>query len=155
MILYLGTSSLAKLYFKEQHSDTIKGWVHVAEAVATCRIAYTEMISALDLRYKGKDLTMNEYESVVKKFSKDWAHFAKIDFDDYDAGLLVKKYGLKRFGAIHLSAAKLLKTEQKKLLPLFKTLYRDHTDVSLFFSSVDEKLCRAASAEGLNVLPLY
>lgn len=123
--------------------------------MTTCRIAYAEMISALDLRYKIKDLTMNEYESVVKKFSKNWAHFAKIHFDDYDAGLLVKKYGLKRFGAVRLSAAKPLKTEQKKLLPLFKILYRDHSDVSLFFSSVDEKLYRAVSAEGLNVLPLY
>lgn len=154
MILYLGTSSLVKLYFKEPHSNTIKGWARVAEVVATCRIAYTEMISALDLRYKSKELTMNDYKSVVKKFSKDWAHFAKIDFDDYDAGLLVKKYGLKRFGAMHLSAVKLLKAEQKKLQPVFKTLHQDHTDVSLFFSSVDEKLCQAASAEGLNVLPL-
>lgn len=154
MILYLGSSSLVKLYFREPHSSTIMGWARAAEVVATCRIAYTEMISALDLRYKSKELTTNDYEAVVKKFSNDWAHFAKIDFDEYDAGLLVKKYGLKRFGAIHLSAAKLIKTEQKNLQPVFKTFRQDHADVSLFFSSVDEKLCRAASSEGLNVLPL-
>jgi hypothetical protein len=126
----------------------------MAEVVATCRIAYTEMISALDLRHKVKDLTLRDYELVMKKFSKDWPHFARIDFDDYEAGLLVKKYGLKRFGAIHLSAAKLIKAEQRNLLPLYKTLYRDHAEVPLFFSSADEKLCRAASSEGINVLPL-
>ena len=153
MILYLGTSSLVKMYFRETFSDIIKEWVRVAQIAATCRIAYTEVISALDLRYRNNDLTKSDYEVVLRKFSQDWAHFAKVDFDDYDAGMMIKKYGLTRFGAIHLSAAKLLKAEQKELLPVFKTLYHDQTDISLFFSSTDRHLCDAACSEGLNVLP--
>ena len=138
MILYLGTSSLVKLYVEENYSDVVREWVGEAEIVATCRVAYTEMISALELRFKQKDLLKNEYVHVTKRFSQDWLNFAVVDFDDREAGLLVKKYGLTRFAAMHLSAAKLIKKE--------------HHDISLSFSSVDENLCKAAAAEGLRVL---
>lgn len=140
MILYLGTSSLVKLYVEEKYSDVVREWVKEAEIVATCRVTYTEIISALELRFKQNDLSKNEYEHIMKRFSQDWLNFAVIDFDDREAGLLVKKYGLKRFDAIHLSAARLIKKE--------------HHDISLSFSSADENLCKAAAAEGLKVLSL-
>ena len=138
MILYLGTSSLVKLYVEEKYSDIVRDWVEKAEIVATCRVAYTEMISALELRVKQNDLSKNEYDLIMKKFSHDWLNFAIVDFDEREAGGLVKKYGLTRFAAIHLSAAKLIKKE--------------HHDISISFSSVDEKLCKAAVTEGLKVL---
>lgn len=138
MILYLGTSSLVKLYAGEKYSDVIREWVKEAEIVATCRIAYTEMISALELRFKQNNLSKSEYDLIIKRFSHDWLSFAIVDFDDCEAGLLVKKYGLKRFAAIHLSAAKLIKKE--------------HHDISLLFSSSDENLCKAAASEGFRVL---
>jgi predicted nucleic acid-binding protein len=140
MILYLGTSSLVKLYVDEQYSGTIREWVKEAEIIATCRVAYTEIISALELRLKQKDLSKSEYDLIVKAFSEDWLDLAIVDFDEKEAALLVKKYGLTRFDAIHLSAAKLI----KQVRP----------DVTLSFSSVDETLCKAAAAEGLNVLIL-
>lgn len=138
MILYLGTSSLAKLYVQEPFSDLVRAWVKEAEIVATCRVAYTEIIAALDLRFTGKDLTKDGYDLLVKDFSRDWANYAVVDFDELEAGRLVKKYGLRRFDAIHLSAAKLIKEA--------------HDDILLSFSSVNEKLCAAAAAEGIRVL---
>lgn len=138
MILYLGTSSLVKLYVEEKYSDVVREWVKEAEIVATCRVAYTEMISALELRFKQNDLTKSEYDLIVKRFSQDWLNFAIVDFDEREAGLFLKKYGLTRFDAIHLSAARLIKKE--------------HHDISLSFSSADENLCKAAAAEGLKVL---
>jgi predicted nucleic acid-binding protein len=142
------------MYLREPHSDTVKKWVQAAEIVATCRIAYTEVISALDLRFKKKDLTKAEYELAIKNFSSDWAHFAKTDFDEFDAGMMLKKYNLNRFGAIHLSAAKLLKAEYQILLKSKLPAKRQH-DFLLFFSSTDIRLCNAASSEGLTVLPLH
>lgn len=139
MILYLGTSSLVKLYVEENYSDIIRGWVEEAEIVATCRLAYTEVISALELRLKQGDLSKNDYELIVKRFSQDWLHYATVDFDEREAGFFVNKYGLRHFDAIHLSAAKLI--------------LKERNDVSLFFSSANEDLCKAASAEGLKVLP--
>jgi predicted nucleic acid-binding protein len=138
MILYLGASSLVKLYIQEPHTDLVRMWIREAEIVATCRVTYTEVISALEIRLKQNDLTMKDYDLIIKRFSKDWSEYATVDFDDREAALFLKKYNLKRFDAIHLSAAKLI---QKKRNGFF-----------LAFSSVDEKLCSAAEAEGLNVL---
>jgi predicted nucleic acid-binding protein len=138
MILYLGATSLVKLYSEEDHSDTVREWVKEAEIVATCRVAYTEVISALELKYREKDLSKSEYDLIVKKFSQDWLNFAIIDFDERESGLFVKKYGLTRFDAMHLSAAKLIRKESR--------------DILLSFSSVDESLRRAAVAEGISVL---
>lgn len=138
MILYLGTSSLVKLYVEEEYSDVVRGWVSNAEIIATCRVAYTEMISALEIRFNHNDLSKSDYKLILKRFSQDWLNFAIVDFDEREAGLLVKKYGLKRFAAIHLSAAKLIQKERN--------------DISVAFSSVDENLLNAAAAEGLKVL---
>ena len=77
MVLYLGTSSLVKMYLRETFSTVIKEWVQAARIAATCRIAYTEVISALDLRHKNNDLTKNDYELVLSKFSQDWARLPK------------------------------------------------------------------------------
>ncbi|MEW5745160.1 MAG: type II toxin-antitoxin system VapC family toxin [Nitrospirota bacterium] len=138
MILYLGTSSLVKLYAQEPYSDLVREWVREAEIVATCRVAYTEIISALDIRFTSKDLTKSDYDLLVKGISRDWSRLAVVDFDELEAGRLVKKYGLRRFDAIHLSAAKIIKKAQ--------------AGPSLSFSSADERLCGAAAAEGLRVL---
>ena len=138
MILYLGTSSLVKLYVEEKYSDVVRDWVEKAEIVATCRVTYTEIISALELRIKQNDLSKSDYELIMKRFAQDWLNFAIIDFDEREAGSLVKKYGLTRFAAIHLSAAKLIK--------------KNNQDISVSFSSVDDKLRKAALTEGLKIL---
>jgi len=54
-----------------------------------------------------------------------------------EAGSLAKKYGLRGFDAVHLSSAKLLKTQN---------------DISLAFSSFDEMLNKVAGGEGIEVL---
>jgi predicted nucleic acid-binding protein len=138
MILYLGTSSLVKLYVEEQYSEVVRGWIKDAEIVATCRVAFTEMISALELRFRQNDLSQSEYDLIVKRFTQDWLNFVIVDFDEREAGLFVKKYGLKRFNAIHLSAVKLIQKGQR--------------DIAIAFSSSDENLCKAAVSEGLKVL---
>ena len=138
MILYLGTSSLVKLYTEEKHSDMLRKWIHTAEVVATCRVAYTEMISALENRFRKKDISREHYNTLMTAFTKDWPHFASTDFDEIETGRLVKQYKLKRFNAIHLSAAKLI--------------LRGQPGLSLFFSSADDGLNKAAEQEGLHVL---
>lgn len=151
MILYLGSSSLIKLYVREADTDTIRCWVKAAEIVATCRIAYTEVVSALNIRLKKGDLSDNEHNLILKQFSEDWQNIAKIEFDDFEAGNLVKEYSLTRFGALHLSAVKLiLKEYQRHKLELEK-MYKREFDVDLFFFSADERLSEAAMTEGLKV----
>jgi uncharacterized protein len=154
MILYLGTSSLVKLYVDEPYSETIRDWVMAAEIVATCRIAFTEAMAAFDIRFKKGDLSKDDYDLIVKKLSEDWHHFARIDFDDYEAGNLVKQYGITRFAALHLSAAKLLTLESDMYKAGLETKEKRKSNITLFFSSADKKLAEAAMSEGLKVLPL-
>jgi len=138
LILYLDTSSLVKLYIEEAYSTKVREWVEDAEIIATCRVAYPETISALNRRFRNGDLSKSEYRLLIARFSKEWDSFAIIDFDEIEAGRLAEKYGMRGFDAVHLSAAKLIKIHQD--------------DISLSFSSFDERLNSAASAEGLMVL---
>lgn len=138
MILYLDTSSLVKLYVEEEYSDMVREWTKEAEAISTCRVAYPEAVSAFNRRFNSRDISGDDYKLLLKKFSREWERFVVLDFDELEAGRLVKKHGLRGFDAIHLSSVKLLKTE--------------NNDLVISFSSFDKKLNKAASAEGLTVL---
>ena len=138
MILYLGASALVKLYATEPNSWEVKEWVKNAEIVATCRVAYTEIISALDSRLQKNDLTEDDYQLMLDALNTDWPDLAVVDFDEREAGRLIKKYGLRRFDAIHLSAANLIRREQE--------------GISVSFASADENLNRIAKTEGYVVL---
>lgn len=138
MILYLDTSSLVKLYVTEPHSGLVRAWVEEAEIIATCRVAYPEMMSALNRRFKAGDIEKQGYNMLVKTFSAEWQRFAVVDFDEITAGRLVTTYGLRGFDAVHLSAAELLRSSGKA--------------PTVAFSSFDEKLNSAAVAEKFTVL---
>ena len=140
MILYLGTSCLIKLYIEDADSNTVRQWVNEAEIIATCRVAYTEAISALDIRFKKGDLSAKDYKRLFDAFTSDWNSIAVVDFDDLEAGRLIQKYGLNRMAAIHLSAA--------------MKIQRAGNTHNVAFSSVDKLLCKAATSEGFKVLPL-
>jgi len=138
MILYLDTSSLVKLYVTEAWSGLVRSWAEEAEILATCRVAYPEMISALNRRFRTGDLTKSDYGLVVKTFTGEWRHFVVMDFDEKVAGRLAESYGLRGFDAVHLSAAMRLIAAEKA--------------PAVAFSSFDDKLNQAAAAERLNVL---
>jgi uncharacterized protein len=138
LILYLDTSSLAKLFIAEAHSNLVMRWAEEAEIVATCRVAYPEMISALNRRFRTGDLAKRDYDLLAKNFAEEWERFAVIDFDEIEAGRLAAAYGLRGFDAVHLSAALILMSAKEA--------------PAVAFSSFDEKLNNAATAEKLTVL---
>lgn len=110
MILYLDTSSLVKLYIEEVHSDQVRNWAAEAEIITTCRIAYPETLSAMTRRRRNGDLSSEDYDLLVSRFAEDWESYAALDFDELEAGQLVKKHGLRGFDAVHLASARLLIT---------------------------------------------
>ncbi len=138
MILYLGTSSLAKLYADEPDSARMRELVGAADYLATCRVAYTELLSAIDGKLARHEVTRADHQAMVDAFNRDWEYYVAADFDEKEAGRMMQVHGLRRFDAIHLSAAKLIRKELN--------------GVPLFFSSADESLNRAAAAEGMTVV---
>lgn len=138
MILYLDTSSLVKLYLDEQHSPLVHEGVADAELVATCRIAYPEAVSAFTRSRNAGELTGRQYETLINRFTADWPAFVSLDFDELEAGRLVRQHGMGGFDAVHLAAALLLRQTDQAL--------------EIAFSSFDDRQCAAAQAEGLAVL---
>jgi uncharacterized protein len=139
VILYLDTSSLVKLYVEEANSEKVREWVAEADLIATCRVAYPETISALTRRFRNGDLSIIDYDELLRCFSDDWGRYVALDFNELDAGGLVKRYGLRGFDAVHLSAAELF-------------IKSADDSVQFAFSSFDTALNRAAIDEGLTVL---
>jgi len=134
----MDTSSLVKLYVEEIGSVQVRAWVEDAQAVATCRIAYPETLSAMTRRWRNGDLAQSTYDLLRNSFTQDWRHYVALDFDELEAGRLVTVYGLRGFDAVHLASAKLLASGQHAVVPAF--------------SSFDRRLNDAAAAEGFVVL---
>jgi len=138
MILYLDTSSLVKLYIEEDHSQIVHKWVADAEIVATSRVAFPEMMSALARRHHQGDLNDVNMKKVTDAFKKQWAQVVAVDLNEKRAGQLAISHRLRGFDAVHLDAA--------------LTLRNENNDIELYFSAFDNRLNKAASNEDLQLL---
>ena len=105
MILYLDTSSLAKLYIEEAFSADVREWCAEAVIIATSRVAYPELLTALTRRYNSGDFNKVEFESLVSKFTTEWGRYVSLDINEIHAGELVRKHGIRGFDSIHLASA--------------------------------------------------
>ena len=106
--------------------------------IATCRVALPEMISALTRRFNRRDLDQDRYRRLQEAIRADWQHLVALDFDEQLAADLAERHALRGFDAVHLSAALRLATTRDQL--------------TLAFSSFDDRLNQAARAEGLAVM---
>jgi predicted nucleic acid-binding protein len=138
VILYLDSSSLVKIYLEEAESDLVREWMGVAEAVATSRVAYPEVLSAFTRRKEQGDFDLQAFELLQESLASDWASFVLLPVQERRAGALVVKHVLRGFDAVHLAAVSALR----------ETLTGD----SVLFSSFDGRLLRAARKEGISVL---
>ena len=138
MILYLDTSSLVKLYVEEDHSPNVHKWVTDAEIVATSRVAYPEMMSALARRHHQGDLNSDDMKKVTSSFKKQWTHVAVIDLNEKRAGELAISHRLRGFDAVHLEAALAIRDENH--------------NIEIIFSAFDNRLNEAALNEGLKLM---
>lgn len=138
MILYLDASSLAKLYLDEAHSDDVEGWIGAAEAAATSRVTYPEIVSALARRHAGGALSAEGLRLSLDDLKLGWGEYLVVDLAERLAAELAVRHVLRGFDAVHLAAAVTL---------------RDAVGThGLAFSSFDQRLTRAAAEEGLIVL---
>jgi uncharacterized protein len=138
VILYLDTSSLVKLYLEEAHSDVVREWAEVAEAVATSRVAYPEALSAFARRWDHGDLSNDGLDLAHEALDADWPAFLLLPLDERRAGALAREHLLRGFDAVHLAAA----------LDLFDRFPAE----DVVFSTFDTALLRAAHAAGLSTL---
>lgn len=140
MILYLDTSSLVRLYLREEETEAVQRLCDRAETLTTSWLAYTEARSVFARKHREGNLTLNELRLLVHELEADWAKYLALDVTSkllLEAGSLAEKHGLRSLDAIHLASVLSL---------------RGHPGLSgrsLTFSSADGRLLAAARAEGL------
>jgi predicted nucleic acid-binding protein len=138
MILYLDTSSLAKIYLDEPCSDDVVEWIGTADATATSRVTYPEIASALARRCIGGALTPGDLRLSLDDLEAGWGDYLVVDLAERLAAKLAVRHVLRGFDAIQLAAA----------VTLRDAIGPD----GVAFSSFDAQLTRAAVEEGLIVL---
>lgn len=133
MILYLDTSSLAKIYITEAGSDDVRALVEHAAVVATSRIAYPELRAALARRRRERTLRPADFTFAKQAFEEDWPRYVVVDVTSAicrEAGDLAERYELRGFDSVHLAS--------------FAEVVRGLGSGPARFSSFDDRLNRAA-----------
>lgn len=137
MIVFLDTSALVKLYIAENGSQALQVRVDNI-VVAVSQLTYGESYATFARRLREGFLAAEEHEAVCEAFEHDWRTVMRIPFSDdvltHVPGLC-RRYPLRGADAMQLACAAMLRDE----------------DVEVLFSTSDQRLLAAASAEGLAV----
>jgi predicted nucleic acid-binding protein len=139
LILYLETSALVKLFFREAGAEIVVDLVSKADSVVTSQIAYAESCSVLARRRREKRLTDEEFKAAKDHLDRMWPQMDTILVDEIKSGELAIKHVIRGFDAIHLAAALELRTTD------------DHA-IEVTFCSFDDRQNDAARAEDLIVV---
>ncbi|MDQ7839604.1 MAG: type II toxin-antitoxin system VapC family toxin [bacterium] len=137
---YLDTSALIKRFVAEKGSPLVSAIVTRKGPVATAKIAYAEVYAGLTRKRRDGQLSEGRYVVACRQFERDWQAYIRVDLWDEVLLLardLIQRHPLRGFDAIHLASA----------MGLRSALGEDIT-----FAAADERLLRAAGAEGLHVL---
>lgn len=108
MILFCDTSALLKFYIVEPGSEELKARVAEAEAVAVCRVAWTEGYAALSRRARETPEDAAVIEQAKAALARDWPHFVVMEADQAlveRAGDYADTFALRGYDSIQLAAA--------------------------------------------------
>lgn len=136
-MIYLDTSALVKKYVAEEGSENIVT-IMQSSVIATSRLTYPEILSALARRSSVRDITNNKLKEILKDSESDWDCFTIRDIHEELLPMikhLIEKHYLRGADSIHLSSALWLKN-------------MIHEDIA--FVASDINLLNAASSERLN-----
>ncbi len=114
MILFCDTSALAKLYVQEEGTDTLIGQVALSDAVAVCRIAWVEIMSALARRSREQPRDASAIAQARERFVADWPQYVTLDVTQELvelAGEYADAFALRAYDAVQLAAAQTLNRE--------------------------------------------
>ena len=139
MILCLETSSLVKLYVREEDSEAVKKAVGAADAVAVSILAYAEARDAFARKRREQGISEAAHTAIKEALSGDWPHYFVLNLADRTvkaAGDLSEKHSLRGFDALHLASAIDLRSSGAP---------------SVHFLTADSRLGEAARLEGFEI----
>lgn len=136
-MLYLDSSALAKLYVAEPGSEDARALVQAHRGrLFTSVVTWAEVQSALARCWREQRIPDAQYRLQQRGFAADWCMLHAVNLSLpvlAPAERLFKKHALRAYDAIHLCSA----------LWIGRPV----------FACFDERLRRAAAAEGLSVAP--
>jgi predicted nucleic acid-binding protein len=138
--LYLDASALVKLLVAEEGSEAVRASAAEATALATSRVTYVEIHSALARMLAGGRLTRRVQQRQLDAFHALWQDAVVVPVDEplvERAAQLAQRHALRGFDALQLASA-------VELLPAGGTR----------FASWDERLNVAAARERLELIPV-
>jgi uncharacterized protein len=132
-MLYLDTSAVLKLYLEEPGSEELRKHTEgLPGRLFTSRITYAETLAGLARVHRESRITRPAYRQQRARFESDWGALQIVEVTREvlrPCPLLVERYLLRGFDAIHLCSA----------------LWMERADFACF----DERLRTAARGEGL------
>jgi len=136
---FFDASAAVKIYHPETGADKVLEIYRLPDnGVIISNLAYTEVISALNRKKQNGVISQLQFDDSISKFFSDYENKYLV-MDLYDdirilAGKLIMRRNIRSGDGIQLATA------------------LDNEDVDLTFVSADQKLCDAATSEGLQVL---
>ncbi len=137
MILFCDTSALVKLYVQEDGSELVMAQTEASEAVAVCRIAWVEIMSAFARRAREVPVDAPALGRARRRFAADWPHCLTLELTQAVAelaGEYAEAFALRAYDSVQLAA--------------LMTLYRETTG-NLRFACFDNRLTKAARVLGI------
>lgn len=123
MVIFLDTSSLVKLYYKEADSEAfVQSILSKASALYLCELSKVEFTSASWKKVRIGDIDQATCEAVLALFEKDFTNYHWIPLDHLlveKARQIFQKYGstsLRALDAIQLAGALSLKAQAQAFL---------------------------------------
>jgi predicted nucleic acid-binding protein len=139
-MIFFDSSALVKKYLAEAGSEMVKKILDSSPVFAASKIAFPEIISAFNRKYKYGDISEDELEKAIKNFETDWICFNTVEVKDDLFPIIkriIKTYALRGADSIHLAAALWL---------------RDTFKENIKFVASDVNLLKAAYEEGLKIV---
>jgi predicted nucleic acid-binding protein len=136
-MIYLDSSALVKRYVAEPGSDAIDRLLADHPHAATSRLAYPEILSALNRKQQAKEISTGVLGSLVKAFESDWKKLFVLEFDDELLPVIkkaIRKHAIRGADSVHLASAMWLRSVLKE---------------DVVFACSDAKLLDAARVERL------
>jgi len=136
-MIYLDSSALVKRYADEPGSEAIDRLLSDHPYASTSRLAYPEILSALNRKRISGDFSSRVFGDLVKAFESDWRKLFVLELDDSLLPIMkqaIRKHAIRGADSIHLASAMWLRSTLKE---------------DVIFACSDRKLLDAARGERL------
>jgi predicted nucleic acid-binding protein len=134
VITYVDTSTIIKLLIHEVGTEQAAAIWDAPDSLASARVAHVEARAALAAAQRQRRITAAALRNSMVGLELLWSQLFVVEIDEALmrlAGDLATTHGLRGYDAVHLAAAHLVRAD--------------------VFSSADDRLCKAASADGFHV----